>query len=146
MHRSNEFSIWLGIRKRCLSPSSPAYKHYGAKGITLSPDWATSFEAFYTHVGKRPSLSHSIDRIDNTRGYEPGNVRWATPAQQGSNKRNNVRAIVDGVPMTASEISRATGIPCSTILMRMKKGLTGQALTAPPRRWTGDAPAEGERA
>lgn len=141
MHRSNEFSIWLGIRKRCLSPGSPTYKNYGARGITLHPDWVASFESFYAHVGKRPSTSHSIDRIDNTRGYEPGNVRWATPAQQGSNRRTNVRGLIDGVPMTAAEISRATGIPSSTILMRMKKGLTGRALTAPPRRWSGDAPA-----
>lgn len=38
-------------------------------------------------MGFKPSPEHSIDRIDNDRGYEPGNVRWATRLEQGNNKR-----------------------------------------------------------
>ena len=41
-------------------------------------------------VGRRigkPSTKHSIDRIDNDKGYQPGNCRWATAREQRLNQR-----------------------------------------------------------
>ena len=51
--------------------------------------WIGSFETFLRDVGMRPSDAHSLDRIDNDRGYEPGNVRWATRAEQSRNTRRS---------------------------------------------------------
>lgn len=53
----------------------------------MCEEWRESFEAFFAHVGPRPSLAYSLDRIDNDRGYEPGNVRWATDSEQQQNRR-----------------------------------------------------------
>lgn len=46
-----------------------------------------SFQAFYEDVGPRPSIAHSIDRIDVDGNYEPGNCRWVTRDVQSQNTR-----------------------------------------------------------
>lgn len=137
MSRSNEFSIWHGIKKRCLCPTDRAYPNYGGRGITICKEWAESFEAFFAYVGPRPSLEHSIEREDNNKGYEPGNVRWATPKEQGANRRNSLRVVVDGKEKTTKQLAAEAGVSLSAMTRRIRLGMTGAALLAPARRWSG---------
>lgn len=73
---------------RCYNPKLRWYVYYGGRGITVCDEWRESFLAFYTYMGPRP-IGHSIDRIDNNKGYEPGNCRWATSQSQIRNRRIN---------------------------------------------------------
>ena len=81
------YSIWQGMVQRCCNENSKDYPRYGGRGITVCVEWRNSFEAFRAYVGERPA-GMTLDRIDNDRGYKPGNVRWATPKQQQANRRN----------------------------------------------------------
>lgn len=75
---------WANILARCNNSNHPAYANYGGRGITCE---FADFEAFARHVGFRPFAKATIGRIDNDRGYEPGNVRWESWKQQANNRR-----------------------------------------------------------
>lgn len=83
---TKEYITWTGIKQRCFDKNSASYKRYGALGIGMEEDFIDNFEAFLEYVGKAPSESHSIDRIDNNKGYVRGNMRWVTDTMQARNK------------------------------------------------------------
>jgi hypothetical protein len=82
-----EYRAWCAAKNRCYNPRNGNFKNYGARGIAVTEEWLGDFIAFYKYVGPRTSPKHSLGRIDNERGYEPGNVRWETRTQQNSNRR-----------------------------------------------------------
>lgn len=80
------YATWQSIKTRCFNSTHPSYRNYGARGISMAPEWRNDFELFAKSVGDKPSPKHSLDRIDNDGNYEPGNVRWATAVEQATNK------------------------------------------------------------
>ena len=77
-----------GAIDRCRNPNNLNYHNYGGRGVQFK--FSSASEAarwILSTLGPRPSTEHSIDRIDNDRHYEAGNLRWATRVEQGNNKR-----------------------------------------------------------
>lgn len=87
MKSNAEYNTYLRAKGRCTNPRQPDYSRYGGRGIEFR---FTSFEQFFTELGRRPP-GLSLDRINNDGHYEPGNVRWATRSQQVRNQRPRTR-------------------------------------------------------
>lgn len=134
-HRTTtEYRIWTGIKTRCLNTADHNYQRYGAQGIAICDRWANSFAAFLADVGPRPSLDHSIDRIDGKGNYEPGNCRWATRDEQGRNRRNNTLLTANGETRCLAEWAEVTGVGRSTIMRRLKLGWSVERAVLAPLR------------
>lgn len=132
------YRSWQGMLSRVRYAGDPRYPQFRwYEGVTLSPKWdprqGGGFVAFFEEMGVRPPNT-SIDRIDSTKGYEPGNCRWATPTQQSNNLKSNTWVEFNGVRMTLAQAARASGIHQDTLTLRHTKGERGEKLFRPTQR------------
>jgi len=81
-----EYQCWQDIKQRCRNPNNKYFKDYGGRGISICKEWENDFCQFVKDMSKRPE-GMSIDRIDNDKGYNKENCRWATRTQQSRNTR-----------------------------------------------------------
>lgn len=100
MAGTREQKAWKRMKGRCTNPNSEEYEVYSKIGICQS--FVENFMSFYNDIGPIPQVLEgrvSVDRIDNTKGYVEGNVRWADDEMQARNKgmyKNN-KSGVNGV-------------------------------------------------
>ena len=121
MKYSTEYSSWGSMKDRCLNKKSKDYIKYGAAGIGIYKDWIESFEKFFAYIGKK-EYGQSIDRIDNSKGYFPNNVRWANNSEQQRNKKCSVYVDWNGNKTHINEIALELGITKGAALLRYKRG------------------------
>ena len=135
MSHSKEYVSWVKAKDRCFNEKHVAFAKYGGAGIVMCEEWRNSFEAFYAYVGRCPR-GYTLDRIDNSKGYEPGNVRWASKKLQAQNSSWPKRITMGGITQNVSEWAAETGISKHTISRRINSlGWSAeQAVTTPPRK------------
>lgn len=125
--QSRLYTLWCGIKQRCLNPDHKHYHRYGGRGVTVCQEWADSFEVFREAVGEPPA-GMTLDRIDNDKGYEPSNVRWTTRKEQANNRSTNVVLTWEGKTMTLKQWAEHLEWPYGRIASRWKKGKRGEEL------------------
>lgn len=122
---TTEYRIWTDMLQRCTNPKREAFKDYGGRGIGVCERWILSFESFREDMGPRPKGT-TLDRVDNDKGYEPGNCRWAPWTQQARNRRTNRFVEAYGQRLTLAEWAERTGLRAHTIRKRIELGWTGE--------------------
>jgi hypothetical protein len=122
--KTAEYKTWESIKNRCYNPHKDNYHRYGGRGITMAEAWRNDFKMFLRDVGPRPGAGYSIERIDNSGNYVPGNVRWATAKQQARNTRRNRIVCLDEHPMTVAEAAERLGLSYNTLWGRMARAKT----------------------
>lgn len=115
------YRVWRGMKSRCHDPRCADYPRYGARGITVCDEWRNDFLSFAAYVGDRPA-GKTLDRIDNNKGYQPGNVRWATKSEQARNTRRNHMHTIDGVTRCMADWCEILNEPWTSVKKRIQAG------------------------
>lgn len=128
------YKKWCGMIRRCTNKNEQNYSRYGGAGIRVAERWRL-FENFLADMGECPH-GMTLDRIDSSGHYEPGNCRWADTHTQNVNRKRLVWLEWNGERLWLSEWSRRLGFPEPAIARRLRLGWsTERALTTPLREW-----------
>lgn len=147
-----DYGLFRGMKQRCYHTGRKEFPDYGGRGICVCSGWRTSFKAFISDMGPRPSKAHSIDRIENDGNYScghcdeciekswPANCRWATSAEQRRNQGDVVMLTFRGETMCMTDWAKRYGMSKVTLWHRLndKKMTLELALTTPVRRYRDD--------
>ena len=129
------YRTWQSIIARCDRPSHKSYKDYGGRGITVCDSWR-KFANFYADMGDRPAGT-TIERIDNSKGYEPGNCEWQDAQHQARNRRNGryLTAFGETKLLVEWEEDERCKVWRDTLCWRIAKGWDIElAMSTPPTR------------
>lgn len=100
------YNSWCAMKTRCLNPNRDNADRYTDRGITICDRWLI-FDYFLADMGERPAGT-TLDRMDNDKGYEPGNCRWATPTEQARNTRHTILTFDKAVEIARRRLAGET--------------------------------------
>lgn len=133
--KTRTYKIWAGMCARCNVPSATGYERYGGLGVQVCERWI-DYMAFLTDMGEAPE-GMSIDRLDGTGNYEPGNCQWATRQTQNENRRSVIWIEAGGLRLTATAWAKRLGICKASMYERLERWTLLQAVgidPPPPRK------------
>jgi len=153
---SIEFCALKNAIHRCHSSKNKQFKDYGGRGIFVCDEWRgkDGFRNFLDHIGPKQNSTWSLDRIDNNKGYEPGNVRWVDRSTQQLNRRvvkkskktkeakprkahsprsDSMIITIGNESLTIKAWGQKMGLNPRTIYSRLVRGKSDYALITPAR-------------
>lgn len=133
MAKTPEYNTWRKMISRCTNEDDKSYKDYGEKGIKVCDRWM-DFNCFIEDMGLRPEEGMTIDRVESTGNYEPGNCTWATKTEQARNRSTNKLLTMDGETKTVAEWTELYGHKRTMIADRLKAGWTVEDAIKTPSR------------
>lgn len=128
-------NIYHNIKRRCYNVKDKAFPRYGGRGIKVSDEWLCSFEQFCLDMGDRPSMLHTVDRIDNNKGYSKDNCRWATYKEQNNNTRRTLFFEHEGSQVKIDDLMSKSIVPRNVLWKRLSvfKWDVKKAISTPNR-------------
>lgn len=137
-YRTPESKVWYAMKHRCYNKNNKKYIHYGGRGIKVCKRWLESYENFLSDMGRKPTSKHTLDRINNEKGYSKSNCRWATYTEQNNNRRKckpRLTIVYEGRKIDFNEAVKISGLKRRTLHARIfKQGWKVEtALTQPPK-------------
>lgn len=121
LSRHSATSTWYKMHSRCENPENQDYKDYGGRGIKVCDRWS-SLENFIADMGEKPK-GMSIERKNNSLGYNPENCVWADDSTQARNRRNTRMVTFNGETKAMITWCEELGLVYSTVRSRLAKGL-----------------------
>lgn len=119
--RTPTCSSWQAMITRCYNTKHVAYPRYGGSGITVCDRWRCSFASFLSDMGVRPA-GKTLDRKNNSLGYDADNCVWSTPKEQANNRKNNHRYEHAGEFLTLREWASKLNTTHGTLGFRLQRG------------------------
>ena len=96
MSKTSFYKRWSSMKERCCLKSNKNYKRYIDANIKVCDEWLIfsnfyndMYESFLEHSLIYGEENTTLDRINNSLGYEFLNCRWATYTVQANNRSNN---------------------------------------------------------
>ena len=85
------YKLYHAMLDRCNNPNHKAYSYYGGRGIKVCRRWqgTRGFSNFLEDMGNKPE-NLTLERRDNSKGYNPNNCYWASRSRQQYNRRTSV--------------------------------------------------------
>ncbi len=130
--KNKSYGVWRGMIGRCTKPKNSRYRYYGARGIKVCDRWM-EYENFKADMGEPPP-GLWLERNNNDGHYEPTNCRWATPKEQGLNKRNTRCVDWMGFQIPMSKVCDVMGVKAETVRQRINRGWTEDEAVSPSKR------------
>lgn len=122
---------WYSALGRCTNLCNPGWPHYGGRGITICDRWK-DFRLFLEDMGTRPDGT-SLERKDNSKGYDPENCVWATQSEQMWNTRRTVKVLLQGEVLNIRQLAERSGLPEALIRQRLKTGWAPERAISTPK-------------
>ncbi len=131
-HGTLTYARWKSMMQRCFNVKHIGYPRYGGIGITVCERWQ-DFALFLADMGECPGKEMTLDRIESQKGYEPGNCRWTTKADQNRNRPNHAVMLThNGISKSLTDWAREIGMSPNSLRGRLQLGWSVEkALTTP---------------
>lgn len=129
---SRLYGIWAKMRGRCNNPNQPMFYRYGERGIKVCAEWDDylHFKTWALLNGYAENLS--IERNDNSKGYNPENCRWIPLSEQAANRDMNIMVEFNGKTQCVAHHANDVGLKQRTVHARIRSGWDPvEALTRP---------------
>jgi hypothetical protein len=115
-----EYISWRSMKERC-NGNRKQYISYKDRGINVCEEWNNDFNRFLNDMGLKPSPTHTLDRIDNLKGYYKENCRWATKSEQAANRSSNLFYEYMGQRLILSEWAKKLSISYDLLRLRITR-------------------------